>query len=923
VVPGDPSSNIDVTAPLGSRRATSVGTVSRWFVFTDIEGSTARWEHFPDSMSAALARHDETLVGVFEDFGGQIVKHTGDGLLVAFEEPAVAVRAAVEGQRRLGRHSFSEVDGLGVRMGIHGGEVMPRGGDFFGTVLNRVARVMDAGHGGQVLASREVVDLTVGSLTPDGISFASLGLHRLKGVAVPMELASVEVADLQVIDRPLRTQNATSGNLRAPSGALIGRNSEVEAVGAAVSADPLVTLVGPGGVGKTVLALHVAERSRHLFPDGAWFVDLAAVSDPEWVIDVVAGVLGIERREPHSLLETLREAMAHRSALVVLDNCEHVRSAAARVAGALSQGRTTRVLSTSRQSLGVTGERVVRVEPLTTGVAADRSSPGAAQALFIERATAAGAVVDTVADAEAIFAICEELDGLPLAIELAAARVGVLTVADVAARLNQRLRLLRSPDADLSRHRTLEATLDWSHQLLAPPEQRMLSILGGFEGGFDLEAVQAVSGLDEFETLDLIDDLVAKSLVEPPSRSSTLRRFRTLQTVHEFAAARLAASTERDTVAAAHADHYASMVERANRERSAEASWLPRLHGELANLRSAFGQLLLHDPRRAARLALSLWPLWTSRGLLDEGARWLGEAIAAVDPNDPIAEQLVDDLASMNWSRGSTREAARACAEAIARAEASGVAPRPTLLVRMAAISASERRTVEALALIDRAASLHREDPSSNDKVELCSAMSAVLALCGDHHRAIAFADEGLVVARELGHTRLSSALSNAATAYLESEPDRARLVAIEALELASEIGSRYGQGNALFMLGLAERVRGDKVAALAAFVDALAALRDSGQRTAMASCLDQLASALRPQLASASVAMSAASAAQRALAEGDPEIIVVRRERARVRLVVGDHDESAFSSAWEFGGALTLDEVAIEAALAVEMFEL
>src|SRR5277367_3847266 len=407
------------------------------FLFTDVEGSTRRWEADADGMRIALAAHDEVLRSSIDAHGGRLFKHTGDGVCAAFASPRSAVDAAVAAQRALE---------LPVRMGLATGEAELREGDYFGAVLNRAARVMAAGHGGQIL----VAESTAGLLS--GVDLADLGPRRLRDLPTPVQVFQVRAEGLQADFPPLRALDVSPGNLRAAVTSLIGRESEAAEVQAAVKAHRLVTLTGVGGVGKTRLALEVAGRLADEFPDGVWFFELAAVTDPAAVPDAVAAVLGITQQPGRSVAESVAAALEGRVRLLVFDNCEHVPDAAADLIEAiLAASATTKVVATSREGLGIADERLWPVPSLDVGAGVD----SAAVALFVERAQHVSprfAVGD--AGEAAVVEICRRLDGIPLAIELAASRMASMTASEVRDRLDQRFRLLVGSRRGLERHHT-------------------------------------------------------------------------------------------------------------------------------------------------------------------------------------------------------------------------------------------------------------------------------------------------------------------------------------------------------------------------------------------------------------------------------------------------------------------------------------
>ena len=461
------------------------------FLFTDIEGSTRRWEADADAMRAALLVHDEVLRTAIQSHGGFLFSHTGDGVAAAFASPASAVDAAVAAQRALE---------LPVRMGLATGEAELRDGDYFGTVLNRAARVMAAGHGGQIL----VADSTAGLLS--GVDLMDLGPRRLRDLPNPITVYQLHAPGLRTDFPPLRGVDSNPGNLRPASTRLIGRESEVAEIDAAVRSHRLVTLTGVGGVGKTRLALEVAASLADEFPDGVWVFELAAVTDPAAVPDAVAAVLGIIQQPGKSVSESVAGALEGRVRLLVLDNCEHVLDAAADLIEAiLAQSATVKILATSREGLGVPDEQVRPVRSLDAATGID----SAAVTLFVERAQgiASGFSMVDGGEAAAVIEICQRLDGIPLAIELAASRMASMTASEMRDRLDHRFRLLVGSRRGLERHQTLRHAVAWSYELLNDAEKGLLTRCSVFAGGFNLQSASAVAGsddLDEYAVLDLL-----------------------------------------------------------------------------------------------------------------------------------------------------------------------------------------------------------------------------------------------------------------------------------------------------------------------------------------------------------------------------------------------------------------------------------
>jgi predicted ATPase len=543
------------------------------FLFTDIEGSTRRWEADPDVMRVALEAHNEALRGAIEMHAGRVFNYTGDGMCAVFDSPRAAVDAAIAAQRALE---------LPVRMGIATGEAETRGGDYFGTVLNRTARVMGAGHGGQIL-----LDGTAAGLL-SGVELMSLGPRRLRDIARPIDVFQVQAEGLRSEFPPLRTVDRTPGNLRPPTTSFIGRESELAELETALEAHRLVTLTGVGGVGKTRLALELATRSTDNFPDGVFVIELAAVGDPAAVPEAVAAVLGVTQQPGLNVADSVAAALEGRSRLLVFDNCEHVLDAAADMIDSILQhSSTVKLLATSREGLRLADEQLWPVPSLVNA-----GIDSAAATLFIERAQAVAPTISLSrsADAVAVVEICRRLDGIPLGIELAASRLQSMTVTDVRDRLDDRFRLLVGSRRGLERHQTLRHAVQWSFDLLDDAEKSLLAWCSVFAGGFDLDGACAVTGSgDEFATLDLLDALTRKSLLVA-DRSAVHARFSMLETIRQFAEEQLVVSGEADAARTAHARYFAG------RESDLLALWDSPLQRqayewftlELANLRAAW-----------------------------------------------------------------------------------------------------------------------------------------------------------------------------------------------------------------------------------------------------------------------------------------------------------------------------------------------
>jgi predicted ATPase/class 3 adenylate cyclase len=505
------------------------------FLLTDVEGSTGAWEAHPDAMARAMARHDAIVRSAIESFGGYVFSTAGDAFAAAFARAPDAVEAALAMQRSLHTEPWPSPVSLRVRIGLHTGEAVERDGDYFGPTVNRTARIMAAGHGGQVLASGATARLLDGT----GHTVRDLGEHRLRDIEEAERLLQVGADDLPGDFPALRTADRYETTLPAQRSTFIGRDEERRRVSQLIETNRLVTLTGVGGTGKTRLAIEAAHATADDAPDGVFFVDLARIADEALVWETVALGIAFTADASAPVAPQVTRRLRSRRALLVVDNCEHViDEAAATIDDILGACPSIRVLATSREALGIDGERVYAVRPLSTEAADGRVSHAAR--LFLERAAAAGATDLHAADIEAIHEICVRLDGLPLAIELAAGRLGLLSPTEILTRLEDRFRLLTGGRrGKRNRQRTLEETIAWSYDSLDEGERTLLRQLSVFPAAFDLPRASSVAARDERETLDQLDGLVARSLVQTERPGDGRTRYRLLETIREYAQARL------------------------------------------------------------------------------------------------------------------------------------------------------------------------------------------------------------------------------------------------------------------------------------------------------------------------------------------------------------------------------------------------
>jgi predicted ATPase/class 3 adenylate cyclase len=786
------------------------------FLFTDVEGSTRRWENDANAMRAALVVHDKVLRTAIEAYDGFLFSHTGDGFVAAFASPMSAVNAAIDAQRELL---------LPVRMGLATGEAELRDGDYFGTVLNRAARVMAAGHGGQIL----LAESTAGLLS--GVDLVDLGPRRLRDVPTPVQVFQVQAEGLRTDFPPLRALDAGPGNLRPAPTSFIGRESELDEVQAAVKAHRLVTLTGVGGVGKTRLALEVAARLVDEFPDGVWFFELAAVTDPAAMPDAVAAVLGITQQPGKTVSESVAAALEGRLRLLVFDNCEHVLDAAADLIEAiLTQSATVRVVATSREGLGIAQEQVWPVPSLDIGAGID----SAAVSLFVERAQgiAPGFAMVSGEESAAAVEICQRLDGIPLAIELAASRMASMTAGEMRDRLDQRFRLLVGSRRGLERHHTLRHAVAWSYDLLDDTEKTVLDRCSVFAGGFDLQSACAVAGsddLDEYAILEVLDALVRKSLLVA-DRSSGRTRFSILETIRQFAEEQLVARGEADEVRWEHARHFAGM------ETDILALWdSPRqrdaydwLTVEFANLRTAFRWATDHgDLDVAATIATYAGSLGASVQTYEPIA-WAEELIEPARTVDHPRLAFLYVIASLCYTTGRIEAAVRySDAGQIVLSRSRDALPYGIGSALGAVYLATGQP--ERMAELCRAQLARRRDTH----VQIRSWLVSALSVAGSAGEAMDCADGLIEAAEATGNPSvLAWALSAYGAAFRDADPVGALNALGRGLVIAQDSGNRANASQLAVVLSHLEARCGDTVAALDHLTLAIRNYHNAGNTT-------------------------------------------------------------------------------------------
>jgi predicted ATPase/class 3 adenylate cyclase len=905
------------------------------FLFTDIEDSTALVRRLGSGDYAeVLAEYRLLIRQALGSHGGREMDTQGDKFFAVFVTARGCTAAAVAIQQAIAAHSWPGGERLRVRIGIHVGEAAQTATGLVGPEVHRGARIAAIAHGGQILVSAVAAAL-LGDALPDGASLRDLGWHRLKDLGRPEQIFQLDAPGLRGAFPPLRSLDnpRLPNNLRVETSAFIGRDAELAEVSELVATSRLVTLTGAGGSGKTRLALQVAAGLLDGSGDGVWFTDLAAVTDPDLVAGTVASVLSIQDEPGRPVAGTLTEAIGERSLLIVLDNCEQVIDACAKLADALLRAcPNLALLATSREPLGIDGEHVHRLPPLATptpddDLAAIRGSE--AVRLLADRATQAGTpLIMDERTAPVIGRICRRLDGIPLAIELAAARLRIMTVTELDARLDQQFTLLTGGSrAAPPRQQTLHAMIDWSWELLAGAERDMLAVLSAFVGGFDLaacEAVMAGADIPPDQALDLLGSLVEKSLVHFDNTAEP-GRYRLLETVRQFAAHRLGAQGPAADAAArtGHCDHYLALAEAAAPLLIArdQAEWLDRLDTELGNLRAAIAfSLTQADPVPGLRLAAALRIFWKARG-------HAGEAVDALRAllDLPAASELgltrAQALATMAYlleQTGSYAAVEACCGEALPIARAAGDDRLIADLLHIQAFTLVRLgQSTTALPLIEQGLNLARGLGDAFLTARLLSARSYAVDFEGEHEGAARDAAESLAMYRQAGDPReVGTMLGNLAYAEMGAgELDPAREHLTESLRIARELKDGYGVVYATQNLGLAEYLSGSLAAAASQFTESLTVARRLLMKAGIGYALLGLAM-IRSGPAAADRSARLHGAADKVLEGlGETPDFLERQlhdaDRDRLRAAMG---ADAFEAGYTAGRALTTEE-AIELA--------
>ncbi len=910
-----------------------VGTIT--FLFTDIEGSTHLLQQLEDKYAEVLGEQQTLLRAIFDRHGGRVVDTQGDSFFVAFARAVDAIQAAVEAQRALAAHAWTDGVAVRVRMGLHTGEPTVSGERYIGIDVHRAARIGAAGHGGQVLLSQTTRDLVETEL-PEGVSLRDLGEHHLKDLRRPKRIFELVIAGLPTDFPPLKTLDTLPNNLPLQLTSFIGRERELREVKQLLSTTRLLTLTGPGGSGKTRLALQVAAEAIEQFPDGVFFVALAPITEPGLVASTIAQTLGVAERAGQSILDSLKEYLQARHMLLFLDNFEQVISAAPRLVELLAACSQLNLLVTSREGLRVRGEREYPVPPLalpnlTELPRLESLSQYASVELFVQRAQAIKPEFHlTNETAPAVAEICYRLDGLPLAIELAAARVKLLPPRAMLARLEHRLEFLTSGARDLpARQQTLRNAIAWSYDLLDENERKLFRRLSVFVGGCTLDAAEAVAR-DNVErergserapgsVLDQLSSLLDKSLLREVEAANGEPRFVMLELLREFGLEQLEASGEQETIRHRHANFFLALAEQAEAslESGEQLEWMNRMEREHDNLRAALewsktaedaGELCL-------RLAGTLGLFWEVRGYFSEGRERLSAvlSIKTAQARTAARAKLLARAAELAFRQSDYPATVSFAGESLAISreigDKRGIA---SALIKLGNAATEAGDYATAPGFLEEALTIWRDLEDNHGTARALINLGWAALRSGDYQLADERLEEALILSRELGDTRgIGFALSGLGEVALrQGDYARATRLVEESLELRRQIGNKWGVGVSLGTLGWVAMREGDWNRAVARLGESLEVRREIGDKSGSAWCLERLAEvAMAEGQAEKAVRIFGAASTLRTSigsvidAVDQPEY---KRTLAALRAELG---EAHFTAAWTEGGKLTLEQ--------------
>jgi predicted ATPase/class 3 adenylate cyclase len=911
------------------------GTVT--FLFTDIEGSTRLAQEYPQEMPELLARHNVILNQSIERYHGFVFRTVGDSFSAAFDTASDAVSAALEAQRELKNESWSPAP-IRVRMGIHTGSAQVKD-DAQGTsyegyaTLALTQRIMSVAHGDQILLSQLTRDLIKDRLAP-GTELRDLGEHRLKDIVSPVHIYQIVATDLPSEFPPLTTLEIINHNLPSQLTSFIGREQEIAEARHVLASTRMLTFIGPGGTGKTRLSLHVAAEQLTEFKDGVWLIELAQLADASYIFSTIASTFSLRELQGVALIDTITDYLRAKQLLLVLDNCEHLIESCARLADHLLHTcPKLKIIASSREALGIAGETVYRVPSLSLPHAQDLTHDlmqYEATRLFVERAGKANPGFALTRDnAPYLIQICQRLDGIPLAIELAAARVKLFTPQQIAERLGDRFKLLTGGSRTaLPRQQTLRALIDWSYLTLNETEQQVLRALAVFSGGWTFEAAESVTG--EIEALDGLSGLVNKSLVNVEEREGEAR-YRFLETIRQYAMEKLLESGDAVNARDRHLAYFMECARRAEAHfaTTQRLLWLNRLELEHDNIRSALGWSLESNPESALQLVCLLPIFWLSRSYLTEGCKWCQSAISHAEALTPVTSSWLairaraySALAMLSINRGDHRAGQNAAQQAVTLARQ---LEDPLALARaLNFLGLSSAFLEEETLALD---SLHESEALCRKfgfMDELASVLQSLAYITLEFHGAEAsdqlqsYMEESLVLSQ--GSVDPDAAVRTegilARLAFSRGDLVEARKHADLMLDLHRQLGDQHSVTGHQSAMAHAARQMGNYREALALYHETLPDWQKIGHRGAVAhqlECIGFIAKA--HEQGERAVKLMSAAEALRAVSNSPrtpQERIEYDRELTGLRAGL---DEKIFQSLWAEGQSMTMDQ-AIDFAL-------
>ena len=855
-------------------------------LFTDIEGSTNLLRSLGAEYRKLLAEHRRVLGDAFAAQGGTVLQREGDALFVTFADPSSAILGAIDGQVALARTEWPADSHVRVRMGIHVGEVtIDEDDDYVGLAVHQAARISAAAHGGQVLTSKAMQTLAERRVPPE-VSLKPIGRFRLKDFPEPQDLFQLHHPDLQGDFPAPRTAPGARHNLPKAISSFVGRDRDVAELAELLETARLVTLTGPGGCGKTRLAIEAASASLPVRPDGIWFVDLAPVSDRELVLSVAANAMGVQESRAASADTALIDFLSQGRPLVILDNCEHLIPTCAELTERwLSACPGLTILVTAREPMGVAGEVIRRVGGLQISSETDARESSEAVQLFIERARSHDPEFDYGEEELAEIArVTDRLDGIPLAIEMAAALVGTLSVGEILSRLDDRFRLLTGGGGrNLGRQQTLLATVDWSHDLLSEPERVLLRRLSVMSGSFSLEDVEAVcvgDGIDRTEVVPLLRRLVATSWVMR-ERTGDRAAYRLLETSRQYALDKLVSSSEALTFRSKHSEWFTDLAETGAESMLGgpdQTRWFDRIESELDNFRTALAWSLGDgDPALGLRLGAALSRFWEVRGHWSEGLGWLEDALAgAPDAEDGLRGRALVAASFLAFYRGRLESARSMVTEGLAAAVRAHDKATEARGLRFEAVI--EQRMGDLAAAIDSARKAVELSRAHGAAADLAFALQVLGRLLADDRpdEARARYEEGLEVARtaEDAVSRIYLLYALGRLHIREGDNERARELYSEALDLSQQVGERWMAMNVLVGLSYVS----EDVDPGPALEEMVGVLRQTGNRMMQIVWLRQLAHRRRLEGDLEGAKRAVDEALEIVKAEGTPEAGVLGR---------------------------------------------